>query len=414
MNTGRAKTTRRRRGHQAGFALIVTMLLLALLVLTVYALTTLTRIGTGLSANAVYRTQARQHALLGLDVALGELQRAAGEDSAITGMAGITGITAGAGKPARHWCGVWGADGHFVRWLVSGVSSEVIPPLGGNDSIAVLSAGTLGADGSDKEHVRVLLVPVLITSPSGNATRQGSYAWWVGDEGVKLSAVIPADESPVAGQAHAINELIAGLDPSSPKWARVLAYGQLAFVPDTPLTPGPLQSNFHVLGVTHRQPSGSPWVAGRFNVNSTSARYWRGLGATYNRLRPTAPLNLDLTTFGNRMRDNLALADSPGKAAGGPFQTVDAFLASPLLAAALQGSEVTPEQFGDAMRAWLTTRSDTFLIRAYGEAANPADATRVEAEAWCEAVVQRVDAGLPGFGRRYMLLQFRWLGTDDI
>ena len=33
MNTGRAKTTRRRGGHQAGFALIVTLLLLALLFL---------------------------------------------------------------------------------------------------------------------------------------------------------------------------------------------------------------------------------------------------------------------------------------------------------------------------------------------------------------------------------------------
>jgi hypothetical protein len=414
MNTGPAKTTRRRKGLQAGFALIVTLLLLALLVLTVYALTTLTRIGTGLSANAVYRTQARQHALLGLDVAWGELQRAAGEDSAITGMAGITGITAGAGKPARQWCGVWGADGHFIRWLVSGVSSEVIPPLGGNDSIAVLSSGTLGADGNDKEHVRVLLEPVLVNNASGNATRQGSYAWWVGDEVVKLSAVIPAGEAPESGRQHAINELIAALDPMSANLARVLAYGQLAFVPDTPLTPGPLQSRFHVLGVTHRQPIGTSWLAGRLNVNSTASSYWRGIGATYNRLRPTTPLSLDLTTFGNRMRDNLALATSIGKAAGGPYQTVDAFLTSPLLAAALQGSGVTPEQFGDVMRAWLTTRSDTFRIRAYGEAANPADATRVEAEAWCEAIVQRVDSGLPGFGRRYMLLQFRWLGTEDI
>lgn len=410
----RHENTAQSRSWPAGFALMVTLLLLALLVLTLYALTSLTRIGTGISANAVYQTQARQHALLGLNVALGELQRLAGLDGAITGMAGITGITAGAGKPARHWCGVWDTDGRFVTWLASGASGDLIPPLGGNDSIAVLSSGSLGADGADKEHVRVLLVPVLINNAAGSAIRQGSYAWWVGDEGVKLSAVIPAGEAPESGQQHAINELIAALEPSSAKLPRVVAYGQLAMVPDTPLTPGPLQSNFHVLGITHRQPTGPSWVSGRFNVNSTAARYWRGVGATYNRLRPIAPMSVSVTTFGNRIRDNFVLASSPGKSAGGPFLTSEAFLTSPLLITALQGSDVTPEQFGDAMRPWFTTRADTFRIRAFGDSTNPADATRVEAQAWCEAIVQRLSSDLPGFGRRFVVIQFRWLGPDDI
>ena len=402
------------RSVQAGFALIITLLLLALLVLTLYAMTALSRIGSGLSAQAVYQTQARQHALLGLNLALGELQRSAGQDGAITGMAGITGITGGAGKPARHWCGVWDADGSFVSWLASGASGPLIPALGGNDSIAVLSTGTLGADGTDKEHVRVLTVPLWINNAAGIAIKQGSYAWWVGDEGVKLSAVILESEAPVAGQRHAINELIASLDPASSRLERVVAYGQLAFVPDTSLTPGQLQGNFHALGVGHRQPSGLSWVAGRLNVNSTSAQYWRAVGATYNRLRPSAPLAVSVTTFGNRMRDGFVLSIFTGKESGGPFQTVDAFLGSPLLATVLQGSEVTPEQFGDTMRGWLTSRSDTFRIRAYGESINPADSTKVEAQVWCEATIQRLPEVEPGFGRRFVVGQFRWLGPDDI
>lgn len=82
----------------------------------------------------------------------------------------------------------------------------------------------------------------------------------------------------------------------------------------------------------------------------------------------------------------------------------------------------------------IASRSDTFRIRAYGEARNPVTDT-LEGRAWCEAIVQRfpdyVDAtidsaadpsALPGaqavsaaqFGRRFRIVFFRWLGTDDI
>ncbi len=79
----------------------------------------------------------------------------------------------------------------------------------------------------------------------------------------------------------------------------------------------------------------------------------------------------------------------------------------------------------------ITTRSDTFVIRAYGEKANPATGDSV-AEAWCEAVVQRVpdyvDASEPAetavdsltsptnraFGRKFKIVAFRWLGEEEI
>ncbi|MEX1048054.1 MAG: hypothetical protein WED15_00895 [Akkermansiaceae bacterium] len=74
----------------------------------------------------------------------------------------------------------------------------------------------------------------------------------------------------------------------------------------------------------------------------------------------------------------------------------------------------------------IQARSDTFVVRGYGEARS-ADGTRITARAWCEAVVQRVpdyvDAiDLPElsvdqlnsqanrlFGRRFVIRSFHWL-----
>lgn len=399
---------------QSGFALVLTVVLLALLLLALLALSVLSRVGTDIAGSATYQTRARQHALLGLQVALGELQRLAGEDAVVTGMAGLSGVPAGANNPARHWCGVWTSEGEFLGWLASGASGSAVPALDGSDAIALLATGALGADATDKEHVRALLLPVAINNSQGDSVSHGGYAWWVGDEGVKLSAVLPDDEAPVSGGKHAIDELVAALSPDAPNLARAEAYAQLAYVPASPLTPGQLQSNLHALGRTHRRVVGASLSAGLLNVNSTSARYWRGVGATYNRFRPADPLGITLTTFANRVRDNFVAASSPGKPAGGPFLTVDAFLDSPLLEAVLQGGDVSPAEFRDAMQPWLTTRSDTFRIRAYGEAVNPADTTRIESTAYAEAIVQRVPDGLSGFGRRFEITYFRWLGPDDI
>ena len=399
---------------ESGFALVITLVLLSLLVLALYALSALGKVGSEVAATSIYQTQARQNALLGLHTALGELQRYAGDDGARTGMAGLTGVPAGSGNPARHWCGVWDSSGQFQHWLASGASGAAIPLLTGADSIALLANGALGADGTDKEHVRVLLVPVTLIGNDGSSLREGSLAWWVGDEGVKLSAVVPAAEAPLPGQQQAVDELIPTLAPTAVNLARVEAYAQLAFVPPTALTPGQLQSNLHALGRTHYGWVGATRKAGLLNVNTTTVRFWRGVGASYNRFCPAETIGLSLTTFANRLRDNLVMASGPGKAAGGPFQSVDAFLASDLLATALTGTGVTLAEFDAAMRPWLTVRTDTFRIRAFGDARNPSDANRTEASAWCEAIVQRVKDDPAGTSGRFVVTYFRWLGPDDI
>jgi hypothetical protein len=77
----------------------------------------------------------------------------------------------------------------------------------------------------------------------------------------------------------------------------------------------------------------------------------------------------------------------------------------------------------------LSARSDTFRIRAYGESHNAAG--KVEARAWCEAVVQRSPAYVDPsddvmekpttlgvvnakFGRRFEIVAFRWLEPGEV
>ena len=88
---------------------------------------------------------------------------------------------------------------------------------------------------------------------------------------------------------------------------------------------------------------------------------------------------------------------------------------------------------GDVMTALapvLFSRSDTFLIRAYGDTLNPVTG-ELEGRAWCEAAAQRLPEYLDPaqveetppaalnptnarFGRRFKIVSFRWLTIFDL
>lgn len=77
----------------------------------------------------------------------------------------------------------------------------------------------------------------------------------------------------------------------------------------------------------------------------------------------------------------------------------------------------------------LAARSDTFVVRAYGDVRNPLNGA-VVARAWCEAVVQRIPEALEipdgsspeqeriapegEFGRAFQVVAFRWLDEEQI
>ncbi|MFH1496459.1 MAG: hypothetical protein ABII82_01420 [Verrucomicrobiota bacterium] len=72
-----------------GFALLITITLVAFLVLILVTLATLTRVETQVATNSQQQTQARQNALMALNLALGQLQRHAGPDQRVTATADV-------------------------------------------------------------------------------------------------------------------------------------------------------------------------------------------------------------------------------------------------------------------------------------------------------------------------------------
>lgn len=424
-----------------GFALVLTLSLLALLVLAVFALSALTRISSQIAATSVRQTQAKQNALLGLSTALGELQKLAGADNRITAIAGVTGVAAGSSNTTRHWCGVWTDTGGFAGWLVSGaVTTPDAMIQTGLDNVALVAGGSVGAAATNSEHVGGGRMAISATdSLTAQIRIQGDYAWWAGDEGAKISAYSPVADlalpgvSPVLGSNPATSataKLRAALTTYAAKLSGTLSYEQLSLLP-TPtsaaLTPSVLQDSFHhtTLTARHLTPYGPGAVgqSGVVNLNTTSAIVWRGILETYNMTSPGPPIaatalgTSTTTSLPGRIANGLAAAVAAGKASNGPFTSVDSFANSALLSAALtaSGSGVTPAELMAGIGPVLTVRSDTFRLRAYGDSVNPVDAARIEAVAYCEAIVQRVPAAAPnGLGRRFVITYFRWLGPDDI
>ncbi len=173
-----------------GFALIVALALMAFVVLLIISLSTMVVVETQLSTTRGELRTAQQNALLGMNIALGKLQSAAGPDQRVTGTAGLID---GMGEPLhQHWTGVWdvsGRDSHapfaepaLTGWLVSGVDTGGNPLTPGSDvqdPVFLLGEGSV-----DDPDQRVQVGKVEIEGhDTGSAT--GHYAYWVSDEGVK-------------------------------------------------------------------------------------------------------------------------------------------------------------------------------------------------------------------------------------
>jgi hypothetical protein len=168
--------------------------------------------------------KARQNAMTSLNIALGQLQRHAGPDQAVTARSGLSG---GAGLPANQAfiTGVWdttlGAPAAApTAWLVSGteppnainnILGNILTPVGAglasvNDDLTTAAnnwvflvynnsvGGTTAAE--QARRIRVLKQPLQVptaslpgfSSTAAGSTTIGHYAYWVGDEGVKASA----------------------------------------------------------------------------------------------------------------------------------------------------------------------------------------------------------------------------------
>ena len=243
--TERSVRTLLTENRAGGFALIVTIVLLAFLVLLLVSLATFTRVETQVASNSQQISLARQNALLALNVALGQLQKHTGPDQRVTARAEILDMDAlnrdGDGQPIMdgvphpYWTGVWDSsrwnpltgvyDGIGVRgrqrppaiaWLVSGnesVATAVQPTtaLAASASKQMLFSGVTPTGAVDAANPRVEVPKVQIQSEVPGMTGDqtvGHYAYWVGDEGVKakLSTVASSTVSDEAASGSPASE----------------------------------------------------------------------------------------------------------------------------------------------------------------------------------------------------------------
>lgn len=183
---------------RSGFALLIVVTLLAFLVVLLIGLAAYTRIETAVAGNTQRQAQARENALLALNVALGQLQKYAGPDQRVTATAASAADVNGQ-KP--HYTGVWHSDVTAtadpvapLAWLVSGIErgipqdiSVAIPAAERAELVGVRSTGAANSVVAPLQDIRVAGIPG--SSPSV-PTPIGRYAWWVGDQGVKAPVAV--------------------------------------------------------------------------------------------------------------------------------------------------------------------------------------------------------------------------------
>ncbi len=171
---------------ESGFALVLSLALMAFLVLLMLSFSTLLQVEIQASAAATRQAQARENAIMGLQMAMGQLQELAGPDQRVTARADILDTVH---EDKRFWTGVWRSDNNSgpLGWLVSWPGDPADPANIPSVSDAFPGNATnlveLVGAGSSEESVRA--AKVALGGASASAVAAGHYAYWIGDEGIK-------------------------------------------------------------------------------------------------------------------------------------------------------------------------------------------------------------------------------------
>jgi len=230
-------------GCRSGFALVVALSLMVIIFLLLISLSSFVRIEIQSAETELKRMQARENALLGLQIALGELQAAAGPDQRITAPAEILENTEGG---RGQWTGVWRSplatraagdplpepdeappDPEVLTWLISGnegvAAGDPLPETPGapvdNTLLQDGHVWLLGNTNDAREPEERVQMPVRNVDASG----EGGFAWWVGDEGVKaridLAEPLPSDadaDEYILGYRTGPAAIVEGMNATEP------------------------------------------------------------------------------------------------------------------------------------------------------------------------------------------------------
>ena len=293
-------------GGRAGFSIILSLTMMTMIVMLLLVLMTFLTVESRASKWSILSTRSRLNALMSARLALAHLQQATGPDtrSTATGELACTPApispfdpgmnwTQRPGQGQRYWTGAWRTDkpDEPPQWLISGKGGKALTnatsylaqsvslsgatdysadksywapwqrdyPItyaaGNKESYATVvgnGSATLdpGPDGlqgtADDIDGRVALPKIPLPGPWTNSTT-GSFAYWIGDEGVKVSLGLtdPRDATKAAPAAlETVNalrspgrrgtEMLLGLKSvniKEPKFSSVLSPASLPLLP---------------------------------------------------------------------------------------------------------------------------------------------------------------------------------------
>lgn len=215
-----------------GFALVVSLSLMSFVLLLILSIATMTRVETSASSSSRNKLQAQQQAMLGLQIAIGELQKSTGPDQRVSAPANLL---TGTSTSRSNLIGVWSAEDQnqnippqdrLLNWLTSDArnsngtltsdyNTAEMPGEGDSNAIVLVGANSLTAptDTSSIPNGKKVILNTTNTRTLGlNDEETGRYAWWVGDEGIKATINRTRDEVPELERAV--------LEISSPSIAR--------------------------------------------------------------------------------------------------------------------------------------------------------------------------------------------------
>lgn len=214
----------------SGFALIVTLSLLVLLVLLAVGLLSLSAVAMRSAATVMHDAEARANARMALTLAIGELQLELGPDQRISANAAILDDDTATPAPTDvvhpHWLGVWdswtswlndpaiestydkGRSSQFRRWLVSHPDPASLADLAlAQESSALETVVIVGATPADTSGIPSAPVETPLV-PTG---RNGGFAWWIAGENQKARVALdPTVPDSDAARLHARSQWTRG------------------------------------------------------------------------------------------------------------------------------------------------------------------------------------------------------------
>ncbi|WP_193211929.1 hypothetical protein [Luteolibacter marinus] len=237
----------KRTPDESGFALVATLIIVPLLVLLAVSLLGISSIELRKSSTQLARLEARANARMALEIAIGELQANLGPDQRTSSDSRIldgspAGVSSSLTQP--HWVNVWrtteedgtpfitrdAEDGGLRDSRASGgwdaASDRIATLVSGNEDefrfrdgpdpalpaeeemIELVGKGSVG-ETDDRDRVSAPRVDLM----EGEVQR-GSYAWWVGDLGIKANVAVPDASKESSGGLAGLRSTLLSQDAS--------------------------------------------------------------------------------------------------------------------------------------------------------------------------------------------------------